>query len=72
MKLKYFLDHPQIKRKKALGNGNSPKSSTKSTFLGGTKTSGQSGGATQSVKSSETKGSTGNIKTNLGKLVGGK
>lgn len=68
MKLKYFLDHPQIKRKKALGNGNSPKSSSKSTFLGGTKTSGQSGGATQTTKG----GGTGNIKSNLGKLVSGK
>jgi len=24
IKMKYFLDHPQIKRKKALGNGSTP------------------------------------------------
>lgn len=69
--LTYFLDHPQIQRHKSVGNQD-PKPATKSTWFGGTKTSAQSGGASQTVKESETQGATGNIKTNLGKLLGGK
>ena len=69
-KLTYFLDHPQIKRYKSPGNGESPKVSSGGTFLGGTQTSGQTGGLSQGTKGAT--GGTGNIKTNLGKLFGGK
>lgn len=69
--LTYFLDHPSIKRNPCPGNGESPApKSSGSTFLGGTQTSGQKGGITQGTKGAS--GGTGNIKTNLGKLLGGK
>jgi len=62
MKLKYHLDHPQIKRKKSWGNGNTPKSKgSQSKFLG-----------SHTTKGEPIKGGTGNIKTNIGKLLGGK
>lgn len=68
--LKYFLDHPQIKRHPSVGNQD-PKPVRSGTFLGGTQTSGQSGKLLQGTKGGGT-GGTGNIKTNIGKLLTGK
>lgn len=62
--LTYFLDHPQVKRYPSVGNQD-PKP-----FIGGTQTSAQAGKMTQGTKGAT--GGTGNIKTNLGKLLSGK
>lgn len=60
-KFNYFLDHPQIKRFKSLGNfGGLLK-------LGGSETSAQAGKATQGTKG--VKGGTGNMKTNITSLL---
>lgn len=53
-KLKYFLDHPQIKRKKAWGNGNTPLSSI---FSSNSKSKSAKPSSTTSTSSSSTKGS---------------
>lgn len=63
MKLKYHLDHPQIKRNKSWGN----KSGT--LRLGGTQTTGQKAAGQPAPKGST--GGTGNMKTNIGQLLGG-
>lgn len=74
-KLKYFLDHPQIKRKKAWGNGTEPKSggimsTVKGMFgLGGSQTSGQNPKSKTAQGKSGTSGGTGDVKTNLGNLL---
>ena len=60
-KFNYFLDHPQIKRFKSLGNfGGLLK-------LGGSKTSGQTGTASQGSKG--TTGGTGEMKSNITSLL---
>ena len=73
--LSYFLDHPHIKRHKSVGNQDpKPMQPVKpvksSTFLGGTKTSAQSGSLGQGASGAT--GGTGNLKTNIGKLLTGK
>ena len=68
MKLTYFLDHPQIKRSESFGNGNSPTSSVASAVkLGNTQTTAQKAAGEPAPKGST--GGTGNMKTNIGKLL---
>lgn len=62
-KMKYFLDHPQIKRSPSWGNASG------NVRLGGTQTTGQKAAGQSAPKGST--GGTGNMKTNIGNLFGG-
>lgn len=76
MKLKYHLDHPQLKRKKSLGNGSTPSSSSggmlskiaSAVGLGGSKTS-QQAKETGADRHEGTKGGTGDMRTNFSNLI---
>lgn len=62
-KVNYFLDHPQIKRHPSPGNASG------ALRLGGTRTTGQKAAGQSAPKGST--GGTGNMKTNIGNLLGG-
>jgi hypothetical protein len=74
MKLSYFLDHPQIKRAKSFGNGETPSSGIGATLkgmfaLGQTQTTAQKAAGTGKAPEQASTGGTGNMKTNISALA---
>lgn len=69
-KLNAFMEKRKSKKKALKGKEDKNKKVEKFLGLGGSKTSGQTGGISQGTKG--TTGGTGNMKTNLGSLFGGK
>jgi len=76
--IKYFLDHPQIKRKKALGNGEGPKQSSggfmagvKNLFSGGSKPSTETKSTSSKTSFASNSGGAAKASSGFGALISG-